>query len=483
MRVSPGLMTFIVGLVILAIAGVAYQQYLVSSGAYQRSTGDAAGPVADVKYVCPMRCVEADEPGMCPVCGMDMTPIETTAAPPPAAESLYTCPMHPQIEQDHPGTCPICGMELVPETTEMSAVDPATRKLVSAVRLSPLQAVLADVQPVHPTVERMKVTIPAIGEVQVPENQENKLVSWQAGRVDSLVLRETGARVEEGQHLLDIYSEELVQAQDEYLLALGARDEIGGSSYPSVAASAARLLDASRTKLLRLGMTAAQVTELETSRSVLEHVPVYASHGGIVMDKLVTEGMYVREGDVLFTVADLDPVWVQVEIFERDVAGLHVGKAVTMYCPIHPGMVFSGRIELILPSLDPGTRTHRARVVVGNPELILRPGLIMDTELTVDHGEMLLLPRNAVLHTGDGDLIYALVGEELWEPRRVTVGQDFGDMVQIVDGVTQSDAVAGTAVFLLDSEAQLKGVPRPLNLPDSDAVSQPTEGGSSGHEH
>lgn len=483
MRVSAGLMTFIVGLVILAIAGVAYQQYLVSSGAYEVSVNAGAAPMAGVKYVCPMRCVEADEPGACPVCGMDMTAIETAAAPPSAAEMLYTCPMHPHVEQDRPGTCPICGMELVPGETKTPAVDPATQDLVSTVKLSPLQAVLADVQPVHATVERMKVTIAAIGEVQVPENQESKLVSWQAGRVDSLVLRETGARVEEGQHLLDIYSEDLVQAQEEYLLALSARDEIGGSSYASVAASAARLLDASRTKLLRLGMTAAQVTELESTRSVLEHVPIYASHGGIVMDKLVTEGMYVREGDVLFTVADLDPVWVEVEIFERDVAGLHVGKAVTMYCPIHPGMVFRGRIGLILPSLDPGTRTHRARVVVGNPDFILRPGMIMDTELTVDHGEMLLLPRNAVLHTGDGDLVYALVGEDLWEPRRVTVGQDFGDMVQIVDGVTQSDAVAGTAVFLLDSEAQLKGVPRPLELPSDDAAAQQTEGGGGEHQH
>ncbi len=483
MRVSAGLMTFLVGLVILAIAGVAYQQYLVSSGAYETTMNGGAAAMASVKYVCPMRCVEADEPGMCPVCGMDMTPIEIAAAPPPAAETLYTCPMHPHVGQDRPGTCPICGMELVPGETETSAVDLATQELVSTVKLSPLQALLADVQPVHPTVERMKVTIAAIGEVQVPADRESKLVSWQAGRVDSLLLRETGARVEEGQHLLDIYSEELVQAQEEYLLALSARDEIGGSSYASVAASAARLLDASRTKLLRLGMTAAQVTELESTRSALEHVPVYASHGGIVMDKAVTEGMYVSEGDVLFTVADLDTVWVEAEIFERDVAGLQVGKQVTLYCPIHPGMVFTGRIELILPSLDPGTRTHRARVVVDNPEFILRPGMIMDTELTVDHGEMLLLPRNAVLHTGDGDLVYALVGEGLWEPRRVTVGQDFGDKVQITGGVTRDEAVAGTAVFLLDSEAQLKGVPRPLELPDGDAAAQTMEGGGDEHWH
>ena len=146
-------------------------------------------------------------------------------------------------------------------------------------------------------------------------------------------------------------------------------------------------------------------------------------------------------------------------------------------------MLFHGRVELIEPSLDSRTHTHRARVTVGNSQFILRPGMIMDAELTVDHGEMLLLERNAVLHTGDGDLVYVLAGENQWLPRRVTTGRDFGDMVEIVSGLKRDEAVAGTAVFLIDSEAQLKGVPRPLDVPRTTDIDSAGGAGDAGHQH
>lgn len=489
MRVSPGLMTFIVGLVILAIAGVFYQQSLISSGAV--GTGGSGAVVqtaqANVKYACPMRCVEADQPGECPVCGMEMMPIELATAAPAATRAdagagLYTCPMHPQIEQDHPGTCPICGMELVPKQDDDTGVDPATRELVSAVSLSPLQAVLADVEPVHPERRQMEVSVDAIGEVSLPEDQVNTLASWQAGRVENLLLRETGGYIAKGAHILDIYSEELVQAQEEYLLAQRAVSQLGDSGYESISGSTRRLLSAAHDKLKRLGMTGEQIDALGETGTVVEYVSIDAQHGGTVMEKFVSEGMYVREGERMFTVADLSSVWIEVEVYERDMAQLSVGKPVTMLCPIHPGMVFTGYIELIEPSLDTTTRTHTARVVVDNRDFILRPGMIMDAQLTIDYGEMLLLPRNAILHTGDGDLVYAMVGDNQWEPREVTTGHDFGDYVQITSGLGADEAVAGTAVFLLDSEAQLKGVPRPTDASASGGNTG-TAGGQSGHAH
>jgi len=478
-------MTFVVGLLLLALAGVIYQQQLMRSGAYgMPGGGTAATPAAEsnVKYMCPMRCVESDEPGDCPVCGMEMTPVELepVAATAAQAPEQYTCPMHPQIVQDREGTCPICGMELVPRVDDTAGVDRETAEAVAAVKLSPLQAVLADVTPVHPQRVRKTTEVPAIGEVMVPQDQVNSLVSWQPGRIDNLVLRQTGSEIAEGEHLLDIYSEELVQAQDEYLLALDAFERLGDSEYETVADSSKALLDAARQKLLRLGMTAQQLAELEASGEVQDHLPLYARHGGIVMEKHVTEGEYVREGSKLFSVADLDPIWVEVEIFERDAAELRAGDPITMLCPIHPGMTFRGIVELIEPSLDPQTRTHRARVVVENPDFILRPGLVLDASLTVSHGEVVTLPRNAVLHTGDGALVYVMAGNNLWEPRRVVIGRDFGDTVEILSGLTLEEAVAGTAVFLLDSEAQLKGVPRPIDMSGAESTSQMSGGADDG---
>lgn len=477
MRLAPGIVTFMVGLLILAIAGIFYQQSLIASGSF--GTGSAAASAAPTKYICPMRCVEADEPGNCPVCGMNLTAVETAAPVVAEGPPLYTCPMHSQIEQDRPGTCPICGMELVPKRTDVSDIDPETGKAVAAVKLSPLQAVLSDVTIVHAVLETVGLTIPGFGEVGIPEDQVNMLVSWQGGRVDNLLVRETGGEIYKGQHLLDIYSEELVQAQDEYLLALEAVEKLKGSRYESVTSSSKRMLEASRKKLLRLGMNETQLVDLEASGNVQDHLPIYATHGGIVMQKAITEGMYVKEGSMLFSVANLDPVWVEVEIFEQDMQNLKVGDKVILDCPIHPDMEFDGKIILIEPTIDPKTRTHHARVVVDNPDFILRPKMIMSAEITVDYGEMLLLPRHSVLHTGDGDLVYVLIGENLWEPRRVEVGRDFGDRVEILSGISLDDAVAGTAVFLLDSEAQLKGIPRPTSIPEPEL----TEGGNAGHSH
>ena len=463
MRISPGLATFVVGLVLLALTGLLYQQSLIATGKALAPAAHGGAPPAPAASA----STSAGPAG--------------APAPPAVGKQLYTCPMHPQVIQDHPGTCPICGMELVPKVEDTAAADATLQQTVANVRLSPTQAVLADVQPVRPSREVMALKIPAIGEVQVPQDQMDMLVSWQEGRVDNLVLRAAGGEVHKGDHILDIYSEDLVQAQQEYLLALDAVAKLGDSGYDYIATSSKKLLEASRMKLLRLGLTAEQIAGIEQTHEVQEHVPIYATHSGTVMEKKVTEGMYVMRGEELFSVADLSKVWVDVKVFERDAASLKVGDRVLLKCPIHPGMTFRGRIELIEPELDMTTRTLRARVIVDNAQGILRPGLVMDAELTVDYGKLLLLPRNAVLHTGDGDLVYVMLGGGMWEPRRVTVGRDFGDKVEVVAGLKAGEAVAGTAVFLLDSEAQLKGVPRPVDQPAEQAAPPDSGSAHAGH--
>jgi membrane fusion protein, copper/silver efflux system len=487
MRIAPGWMTFLIGLLLLALAGVLYQQSLVAGGKVGAAGGGAAvKPAAVVMYTCPMHPqVQQDHPGTCPICGMDLVPEEpSAAASAPAStasataateqtEKLYTCPMHPQVVQDHPGTCPICGMELVPKTQDTSQVDAGTENAVANVKLSPTQQVLADIQPVLPTRESMALKVPAIGEVQAAQDQMNMLVSWQEGRVDNLVLREAGGTVKKGDHILDIYSEDLVLAQQEYLLALDAVAKLGDSGYDYISNSTKQLLDASRQKLTRLGLSAEQIAKVESTHAVEEHIPIYASHSGTVMEKKVTEGMYVMRGEELYSVADLGQVWVEVQVFEQDAGSLRPGDKVSFTCPIHPGMVFHGRIELIEPELDMESKTFRVRVIVDNKSGILKPGLVLNAELTVDYGKLLLLPRNAVLHTGDGDLVYVLKSPGVWEPRRVTVGRDFGDKVEIAAGLKSGESVAGTAVFMLDSEAQLKGVPRPVDSPQQPDSAKP----------
>ncbi|MCC7479383.1 efflux RND transporter periplasmic adaptor subunit [bacterium] len=476
-RVSPGLLTFIVGLLLLAVSGVIYQQYLMSTGRLSAGPANAQPAAgAPTKYACPMRCVETDEPGSCPVCGMDMQPVESSVqpaastAPTAATAELYTCPMHPQIVQDHTGSCPICGMELVPKQDDSGALDSSLAEAVDTVRLSPTQALLSGVEAVHPSREHKALSIPAFGETVIPEGQIESISSWTEGRIDDLFLRDTGGKVSKGDHILDLYSEELVQAQEEFLVAKAAVDQLAGSGYENISQSSRSLLESSRTKLQRLGMTAEQIKNLEESGRVADRIPIYSGKSGVVMEKKVDEGMYVMKGESLYEVADLSKLWVEVQVFEADAAKLRVGDKVVLASPSQPGKTYRGKVILIEPEVSMETRTWTARVEVSNPDMSLRPGQVLNATLSFDYGELLLLPRNAVLHTGDGDLVYVLAGENTWRPRRVTVGRDFGDMVEIVDGLSAEEAVAGTAVFLLDSEAQLKGVPRPV---DTAAGSKP----------
>jgi Cu(I)/Ag(I) efflux system membrane fusion protein len=412
-----------------------------------------------------MRCVVADKPGECPVCGMDMMPIEqyspTAVSTSAAGPQLYTCPMHPQIVEDHPATCPLCGMELVPKRDSAGGMAAADEAAIAAVKLSPAQAVQANVEVVMPSREHMSLTLPAIGEVRPAEDRMRMLTSWQEGRVENLALRETGAVIKPGEHIMDIYSPELVQAQGEYLIALKAAEQLGDVEYESAARGSERMLEAARTKLHRIGMTEKQIAELDKTRQPLERVPVYAKYGGTVMEKKVQEGMSVMPGEELFSLVDLSRVWVDVQVFEQDAAQLKPGQAVTLTSAAYPQRTFRGKIQRLEPEVSMETKAFRARVVVDNPGGLLKPGQVLNAQIQLDFGDMLLLPRNAVLHTGDGDLVYVVVGEGLYEPRKVTVGRDFGDKVEIVSGLTAKEGVAGTAVFLLDSEAQLKGVPRP----------------------
>lgn len=478
MRLSPGIMTFLIGLIILLVAGVVYQRVAAPPPAAPGG-GSATAPAPAVKYACPMRCVELDHPGDCPVCGMEMMPIETvsitsTAGHDHAEPELYTCPMHPQVEQDHPGTCPICGMELVPAADDSAAVDSETAELVSAVKLSPLQSLLAAVEPVHAAYEEVAESVAVLGEVESPADREHVLTSWQDGRIDNLYVRETGVQIREGQHILDIYSEELVQAQDEYLLALDAEQRLGGSEYESVRATTSSLVTAAESRLRRLGLSAEQIERLAADRVVEEHIAIHATAGGLVVEQFVAEGNYVREGAPLFRVADFSTVWVSLKVFESEMSYFRPGMQVTLDCPVHAGMQFPATVELVEPSLDPATRTYQVRVAVHNTGLTLRPGMIIEGNLQVSHGELLLLPRNAVLHTGDSALVYVQAGVDQWEPRRVETGLDLGEQVEITSGLSPDEAVAGTAVFLLDSEAQLKGVPRPE--PQAHADAEATDG-------
>jgi len=423
-RISPGWLTFLVGLLFLLVAGLAYQQSLVASG----KLGGGS----------------------------------TSTASKPTGAQVYTCPMHPQVVQDHPGTCPICGMELVLKSGAAQGATVNVAALKGA-QLSPEQEVLADVTPVHATREAKADTLDTVGEVEVPTNQIRQVTAWLDGRIVKVANVCCGTTIGKGQKVMDFYSPDLVQAQNEYLIALQASDELGHSRYASVASSSIGMLSASRDKLLRLGLLPEQIGQLEKERHARDTIPVYSAERGVILEQKAYAGQWVNKGDELFTVADLSPIWVNLSVYEKDIAKVKPGYRVTLTSPSAPGRRFRGTVSIIQPELSMETRTYKVRVVLSNADLKIRPGMLLDASVDVDYGTLTMLPRNAVLHTGNGDLVYVKASDGTWQPRSVTVSRDFGDRVAISSGVTPADTVAGSAVFLLDSEAQLKGVPRPVS--------------------
>jgi len=229
-----------------------------------------------------------------------------------ASDTYYTCPMHPEIRLPQPGDCPICGMSLV----EKKAGDEAESGVVA---VTPRQLQLAGVTVAPVEVRRLARALDAYGNIDYDETRLAVVSAWIGGRIDRLYIDFTGVTVEKGHPLAWLYSPELISTGNEFLLALRNQRGIGASGRADAAAHARELVESARQRLLRWGLTREQVDHIAETGQVEDHVTIYAPQGGTVIEKRAFEGMYVKEGDVLFRVADLHQVWMHAEIYEDDI--------------------------------------------------------------------------------------------------------------------------------------------------------------------
>ncbi|MCB1163875.1 MAG: efflux RND transporter periplasmic adaptor subunit [Candidatus Krumholzibacteriia bacterium] len=300
--------------------------------------------------------------------GHDQAPAATADAGKPAAETWYTCSMHPQIRQLGPGQCPICGMDLIPVGEEDGGEALGPREI----KLSPRAEKLAEVAtaPVERRYAAREVRL--VGHVEYDETRIRRISAWVPGRLDRLYVDFTGIRVEPGDHLVDLYSPSLIAAQEELLQALAA-------ARVEQPAEARRRADATvraaRDKLALLGLSDGQIASLEKRQTVDDHVTILAPVGGIVIHKNAVEGNYVDTGTPIYTIADLSQVWVNLQAYEADLPWLRYGEPVDFETEAWPGEVFRGRIIFIDPVLDEPSRTVRLRVNVANPDGRLKPGM------------------------------------------------------------------------------------------------------------
>ncbi|MBI5757473.1 MAG: efflux RND transporter periplasmic adaptor subunit [Planctomycetales bacterium] len=285
-----------------------------------------------------------------------------------AKSDVWTCSMHPQIRLPTPGPCPICGMKLIPVSQLSRAKDDLEKRAGLETEAIRRRELFKEIR--------------TVGKLDYSERQVALISSRIAGRVDRVFADFTGLDVKQGDHLVEIYSPELNVTQNELLIALEARDKEQASS-PAVRGFAASRLESTRTKLRLLGILDEQIAEIEKSRKTTTHLTIYAPIGGTVIEKDVRVGQYVDAGDQLYRIADFDPIWLYLNIYEYDYAWVRFGQPVEVTLEAFAGETFRGTVMFIDPFLDDATRTIRVRVNLKNPDRRLKPQMYASATIRV----------------------------------------------------------------------------------------------------
>jgi Cu(I)/Ag(I) efflux system membrane fusion protein/cobalt-zinc-cadmium efflux system membrane fusion protein len=462
-------------LAVLVIAAIFAGGYFLGTHRHEGPAETAGGTAEKVQYTCGMHpFVIQDEPGLCPICGMKLTPLKpgTGGAAPAAAERKvkhWVSPMDPTYVREEPGK-DYMGHDLVPVYEEGGAAGGITIDPVTAQNMGIRTA----------AVERRDLarTIRTVGLVTYEEPRIYSVTTKIDGWVERLYVDQTGKFVQKGAPLLDIYSPELVAAQQEYLLALDNSRKLGDSPFPEVAESSRRLLEAARTRLKYWDVSEKQIQALEQTRQVRKTLTLYSPFSGIVTEKKVFAGMAVMPGADLMQISDISRVWVNAQIYEYELPWLKAGLAAVAELPFGQEKSLRGKVGYVYPYVEPETRTVKARLEFANPGYELKPDMYANVRIEAEPvRQALAIPANAVLRSGKGETVFVALGEGRFEPRTVKTGvQDEEGMVQVLEGLKEGEQVVTSAQFMLDSESKLREAIQKMTAPKAEAPAAPAAG-------
>jgi Cu(I)/Ag(I) efflux system membrane fusion protein len=394
----------------------------------------------------------------------------------------YYCPMHPSIVQDEPGACPICGMTLVPRAPatagravddhagaadeqaehtggageSTAAVAATTVPGLAPITLPPERVQLMGIRTA--TVEHAALggELRIVGYVAANEAAVVQVHTRFAGWIQELRVARTGEHVRRGDVLATIYSPTLLTTQQELLNARrwAGADAASGATAATTGPRTS-LVEGARRRLELFGVAAEDVRAIERAGTPLQAVPLRAPADGYVMEKAAVQGSYVEPEATLFQIADLSTLWVLAEVYESELARVAAVAAARLTTAAYPGVTFSGRVDYVYPTLDAATRTLRVRLIFANPDLRLRPGMYGDVVLDLPAAAGLVVPREAVVDTGEMAYVFVARPGGRFDPRRVRLGAAAGDRVVVADGLTEGETVVTSANFLVDSESRL----------------------------
>lgn len=519
----------VVGLMLLTLGRIP-TSVLAQHEGHNHSETTAAEESGDEKsqiWTCPMHPqIQEPKPGSCPICKMDLVPAaeeslteaqmektaghvdhETTAEERGGKETqIWTCSMHPQIRLARPGQCPICNMNLIPVVT-----DRGSEKGAAELRMSETAQKLAEVQIAE--VKRMQITkeVRLVGKIDFDETKVKHITAWVPGRLDRLYVDYTGVSVNKGDHMVYLYSPQLLSAQEELLQATRALNRLSATASKLVSQSTRRSAQAAREKLKLFGLTDNQVRQIERKGVANEQITIYAPIGGVVVDKHVSEGMYVETGSKIYTIADLSHLWITLDAYESDLPWLRYGQQVEFTTRGHPGEKFHGIISFIQPFLNERTRTVQVRVNVENKRGLLKPGMFATATIKAflskeglatapsfagkyicpmhpeivqeapatcpicgmnlekaetlpfvgqasERGSPLVIPTTAALITGKRAIVYVKNPKEnLYQGREIILGPRAGDHYVVKSGLRDGELVVTNGAFKIDADLQIQG--------------------------
>ena len=437
-----------------------------------------------IQYQCPMHPTYiSDKPGSCPICGMDIVPIEkskaessektakTSPSTKQAAEPeknkieqplsrerkilFYRNPMDPSISSPVPAKDEM-GMDYVPVySDEISPPDKGVKGL-STVTIDEKGIRLAGIQVAEATKQKLEGDIRAVGLVKPDETSVRHVHTKNSGWIEKLYVNTTGQLIRAGQPLLTIYSPQLLGSQEEFLRARENAVSFAGSSIPEVRKGGEDLLKAARKRLELFDVPESLIKEIEQTGLPKRTVTLLAPVSGFVTAKGVYEGQQVEPGMELFTITDLSKVWIEADFYEFEAHLIRLGQKAVFTFPYDPKAQKTGRISYIYPYLDPQSRTLRARFEFQNSDYSLKPEMYVNVSMKIETSDSVVVPDSSVMNTGLRQIVFVGIGKDRFEPREVKVGYRSGGLVQIISGVGAGEKVVVRANFLLDSESRVR---------------------------
>lgn len=373
---------------------------------------------------------------------------------------FYRAPMNPAVTSKVPAKDEM-GMDYVPVYAEdLEKTGPPGTVTIDPVTVQSLgiQTALAEQR----TLER---TIRTTGRVTYDEKRLSRLHPKVEGWVTKLFVGQTGGPVKRNQELLELYSPQLVTAQQEFLLALDNREILKNSPFPDIRRGAADLLNSSRERLAWLDVAEHQIEALEETRKAEKNLHLHSPFNGIVVNIGAREGAYVTPQTELYMIADLSHVWIWADIYEYELPLIRIGQEARVTLSYDPETRLTAQVTFIYPTLDPKTRTAKVRFELDNPGQKLKPDMYANVEVRIPLGMRLAVPEGAILDSGTRKILFVDRGQGRLEPREIRIGANAEGYYEVREGLAPGERVVTAAAFLIDSESQLRSALGMMGMP------------------